>query len=172
MAPAPAGRLVTRRRAWRSGALRLLAALAAVTALAIGLAGCGLVSTSEPPGTPTDFPGLAGRLNAAGITVSGWVSGDAGCTDPDLVPAAISFSARGLDQATDVRLYLYVFRNLQAFDRHRAQIGPCATAFVTDPATYEEIEQSPYVLASQGPWAPGFEAALRKTLEAAAGTGG
>ena len=136
------------------------------------LAACGTLSMSAPPATPTDFPGLSGRLHAVGIGVGDYVSGDAGCTDPDLVPASISFHASGLDQAAPVKLYLYVFRNLDAFDRHRDQIGPCAEAFVTDPATYEEIEQSPYVVAGQGPWAPQFEAALRTVLAQAAGTGG
>ena len=156
MAPFPVGRL-------------RLFVLVAVTLV---LSACGTISSTAPPATPTDFPGLAGRFNAAGIEVSDWVSGDAGCADPDLVPASISFDARGLDQATDVRLYLYVFRNRAAFERHRGQIGPCAASFVSDAETYEEIQQSPYVLAGQGPWAPEFEAAVRKTLEAAAGTGG
>jgi len=156
MAPFPVGRL------------RLLALVAAT----LVLSACGTISSTAPPATSTDFPGLAGRFNAAGIEVSDWVSGDAGCADPDLVPASISFDARGLDQATDVRLYLYVFRNRAAFERHRGQIGPCAASFVSDAETYEEIQQSPYVLAGQGPWAPEFEAAVRKTLEAAAGTGG
>jgi hypothetical protein len=156
MAPFPVGRL------------RLLALV--ITALA--MSACGTISSTAPPATPTDFPGLAGRFNTAGIEVSDWVSGDAGCTDPDLVPTAISFGARGLDQATDVRLYLYVFRNRAAFERHRGKIGPCAATFVTDAETYEEIQQSPYVLAGQGPWTPEFEAAVRRTLEEAAGTGG
>lgn len=140
--------------------------------IALAVTACGTISSTAPPATPTDFPGLTGRFNAAGIKVSDWVSGDAGCTDPDLVPTAISFDARGLDQATDVRLYLYVFRNRAAFERHRDRVGPCAAAFVNDAQTYEEIQQSPYVLAGQGPWAPQFEAAVRKTLEEAAGTGG
>jgi hypothetical protein len=136
------------------------------------LAACGTISTTPPPATPTDFPGLAGRLNAAGIKVANWVSGEAGCDDAELRKTAIRFEAHGLDQAAPVTLYLYVFRNRDAFERNRASIGPCAATYVTDPATFEEIEQSPYVLASQGPWATGFEAALRATLEAAAGTGG
>lgn len=143
---------------------------------AIGVAwlvtGCGAISMTAPPATPTDFPGLAGRLNAAGIRVADFVSGDAGCDDPDLVPTAIRFDATGLDQTAPATLYLYVFRNRDAFERHRAAIGPCAAAYVEDPATFEQIEQSPYVVASQGPWAPQFEAALRRVLEAAAGTGG
>ena len=69
-------------------------------------------------------------------------------------------------------LYLYVFNNRAAFERNRDKVGPCAAGFVTDPASFEEIEQSPYVVASQGPWAPRFEAVLRATLEQAAGTGG
>jgi len=127
---------------------------------------------SPPPQTPTDFPGITGRLHAAQITVQNWVSGDAGCTDPDLVSAAISFRAYGLDQVQPVKLYLYVFRDGPAFERHRAQIGPCAQAWVTDPQTYQQIEQSPYIVAGQGPWGQGFEAALRATLQEAAGNGG
>jgi hypothetical protein len=151
---------------------RLAPSVLALILAALVVSGCGLVSSTPPPATPTDFPGLDGRLNVAGIKASNWVSGDAGCADPDLVSSAISFDARGLDQASDVRLYLYIFRNRAAFERHRDQIGPCAASWVTDAQTYEEIQQSPYVLASQGPWAPEFEAAVRKTLEAAAGTGG
>ena len=148
---------------------RVVASIALAATL---LAGCGTISTTAPPATPTDFPGLAGRLNAAGIKVSDWVSGDAGCDDGDLAKTAIRFQAKGLDQATPATIYLYIFRNRDAFERNRASVGPCAAAFVTDPDTFEEVEQSPYVVASQGPWAPGFEAALRSTLELAAGTGG
>ncbi len=148
----------------------LLAAL--LVSAPVLLAGCGTISTSPPPATPTDFPGLAGRLNVAGIKLADWVSGDPGCDDPELAKAAIRFEARGLDQAEPVTMYLYVFRNADAFERNREAVPPCAAAFVTDPATFEQVEQSPYVLASQGPWAPAFEAALRATLEAAAGTGG
>jgi hypothetical protein len=43
---------------------------------------------------------------------------------------------------------------------------------VTDPETFESIEESPYVLAGQGPWGQAFEAALRAGLATAAGTGG
>jgi hypothetical protein len=152
-----------------AGRLRRLAPLLAVTAL---LAACGTISTTAPPATPTDFPGLTGRLNVAGIEASDWVSGDPGCDNQELGRTAIRFTARGLDQAEPVTLYLYIFRNRDAFERNRAAIAPCAASFVTDPETFEQVEQSPYILASQGPWAPQFEAALRKTLESAAGTGG
>jgi hypothetical protein len=136
------------------------------------VAACGRITVTEPPATPTDFPGLTGRLNAVGIEVRDWVSGDAGCDDPDLVPAVIRFSASGIDQARPLTMRLFVFRNRAAFERHRAAVGPCAKAWVTDAATYEEVQQSPYVLAGQGPWAPGFEASLRQVLALAAGTGG
>lgn len=156
MAPSPTGRL------------RVLALV--VTAVAVSA--CGTISMTPPPATPTDFPGLAGRFNAAGVVVSDWVSGDAGCRDPDLVPTAIAFDAQGWDQASDVHVYLYVFRNRTSFERLRDRVGPCAATFVTDSDTYEEVQQSPYVLAGQGPWAPDFEAAIRRTLQEAAGTGG
>ncbi len=89
-------------------------------------------------------------------------------SSPKISRAAVS----GLDQATPVKLYLYVFRDRAAFERHRQQVGPCAQSWVTDPQTYEELEQSPYMLAGQGPWGTKFEAALRTVLEQAAGTGG
>lgn len=164
MAPAPAGRPRALPRPARRAA--------AVVAVAMLIAGCGTISTTEPPATPTDFPGLAGRLSAVGIKAADWVSGDPGCTDAELRKAAIRFTARGLDQSKPVTLYLYVFRNRDAWERNRSTVGPCAASFVTDPDTYEEVEQSPYVVASQGPWAPQFEAVLRATLERAAGTGG
>ena len=150
---------------------------AAARAMAVGaalalLAGCGTISTTPPPATPTDFPGLTGRLNAAGIEVRDWVSGDPGCDDPELARAAIRFAASGIDQADPVVMYLYVFRNRDAWERNRESIGPCAAGFVSDPDTFEQIEESPYVVAAQGPWAPEFEATFRETLELAAGTGG
>ncbi len=148
-----------------------LRALAGVV-LGVVLAGCGLVSTSPPAATPTDFGGLASLLDPQGIVVTDVVSGDAGCTDPDLVPTAIAFDARGLDQATPVRIHLYVFRNKAAWERHRDAIPGCAASFVTDPQTFEQVEQSPYIVASQGPWGADFEAALRRALEQGAGTGG
>ena len=43
--------------------------------------------------------------------------------------------------------------------------------YVTDAETFETVEQSPFVLAGQGPWAPKFEAAIREALLVAAGTG-
>lgn len=168
MAPSPPHRRAPGRR--RPD--RLTGVAGAALGLGLLLWGCGSLAVTQPPATPTDFPGLAGRLNAAGIEVADWVSGDAGCSDPALVPAAISFSAHGLDQAEPVRLYLYVFRHRAAFERNRDAVGPCAAAFVDDPQTYEEVQQSPYVVAGQGPWAPEFEATLRATLERAAGTGG
>jgi hypothetical protein len=156
----------------RRSAPRIAGVTTLLAALTLVVVACGIVSSSAPPATPTDFPGITGRLAAAKISVSAYRSGDAGCSDPDLVPAAIRFQAAGLDQATPVTLYLYVFRNRDAWERHRAQIGPCAQSYVTDPQTFGEIEQSPYIVAGQGPWAPGFEAALRDVLVNAAGTGG
>ncbi len=148
---------------------RLAVALLAVALMA---SGCGSISLASPPPTPTDFAGLTGRLSVAGIAASDWVSGDAGCIDDTLRSAAISFKMAGLDQTAPVKVYLYVFRNRAAWEKHRADIGPCAQAFVTDAQTFAEIEQSPYVLAGQGPWAAKFEAALRQVMADAAGTGG
>lgn len=145
----------------------------ALVVVIVGLAAtaCGTIATSPPAPTPADFQGIATELTKRQIAIGGIVAGDAGCEDRVLIPTAIAFDASGLDQAEDVRVYLYVFRNRAAFERLRASVDDCAVDFVTDPATFESAEQSPYVVAGQGPWAPGFEAALREALEVAAGTG-
>ena len=139
--------------------------------IALLVSACGIVSTAAPSPTPADFPGIAIELGKRAIHVDQVVSGDAGCPDKVLAPTAIAFDASGLDQATPVRIYLYVFRNRSTFERLRASIDSCARSFVTDAETYESIEQSPFVLAGQGPWSPKFEAAVRAGLEVAAGTG-
>jgi hypothetical protein len=141
-----------------------------VVATVVG--GCGLASGSPPAATPADFVGITAALARNGVSVNRFVSGEAGCSDPVLIPTAIAFDARGLDQATDVRIYIYIFRNREAFERLRASVDTCARSFVTDPETFESIEESPYVLAGQGPWGQAFEAALRAGLATAAGTGG
>jgi hypothetical protein len=141
-------------------------------ATAVLVAACGIVSTTPPAPTPADFPDLAIDLTQQGIVVDNVVAGDAGCTDPVLVPTAIGMDASGLGQSTPIRLYLYIFRTSQVFERLRSTVDVCARSFVTDPETFESIDESPYVLAGQGPWPPAFEAALRKGLEIAAGNGG
>ena len=143
--------------------------LAALVVTIVGA--CGRISTAEPAPTPADFTGIATELSKRGVALDEIVSGDAGCQDPVLVPTAIGLTARGLDQAKPVRLYLYIFRNREAFDRLRSRIDACAGSFVTDPDTFESVEQSPFVIAGQGPWAPDFKAAVREALAVAAGTG-
>jgi hypothetical protein len=145
--------------------------VAAILVTALLAAGCGIVSTTPPSPTPADFPGIAAELARRGISVRHPVSGDAGCDDHVLGPTAISFDAGGLDQASDVHIYLYIFRNRATFERLRGTIDACARAFVTDPANYESIDQSPFVVAGQGPWGQAFEDALRQGLQTAAGTG-
>jgi hypothetical protein len=145
--------------------------LPAVILTAVLLNACGTISTTAPAPTPADFQGIASELTKRGIAIDHLVSGDAGCLDPVLIPTAIGFTADGLDQAAPTRVYLYVFRDRDAFERLRATIDDCARSFVTDAETFETVEQSPFVVAAQGPWGPQFEAALREALEVAAGTG-
>lgn len=137
----------------------------------LSLSACGTISTSAPAPTPADFQGIATELTVRRIAIEALVSGDAGCADGVLIPTAIGLTAKGLDQAMPVRLYLYIFRNRAAFERLRATVDDCARSYVTDPQTFESIDASPFVLAGQGPWAPEFKAALREALDTAAGTG-
>ena len=145
--------------------------IAAIAVVATAIGGCGTISTSPPAPTPADFQGIAAELVQRSITIGDIVSGDAGCDDPALIPTAIGIDAGGLDQPVPVRIHMYIFRNRASFEKLRASVDLCARSFVTDPQTYETVEQSPYVLAGQGPWSPRFEAAIREALEVAAGTG-
>ena len=147
-------------------------ALCFVLFAAVGVAACSFVETTPPAPTPADFQDTAIQLTQHGVTLDRVVSGDAGCDDKVLAPTAIAFDASGLDQPTKVRVYLYIFNNRDAFERLRATIDDCARTFVTDPETYESLEQSPFVMAGQGPWGTQFKAAIRAALEQAAGTGG
>jgi hypothetical protein len=143
-----------------------------LAALLLTLVGaCGTISTTAPAPTPADFEGIVAQLAKRGIQLGDVVSGDAGCQDPTMIPTAIGFTAQGLDQSEPARIHVYIFRNREAFERLRAGVDECARSFVTDPETYETIEQSPFVVAAQGPWAAEFERAIRDALEVAAGTG-
>ncbi len=147
-------------------------ALCFVLFAAVAVAACSFVETTPPSPTPADFPDTAIQLTQHGVTLDHVVAGDAGCDDKVLAPTAITFEASGLDQPTKVRMYLYIFNDRAVFERLRATIDDCARTFVTDPETYESLEQSPFVIVGQGPWGPQFKAALRAGLEVAAGTGG
>ena len=144
---------------------------AVLVAVAMAVTGCGTISRTPPAPTPADFPGIAGVLSQRGVRVDRIVSGDAGCDDVELGRTAIGFDASGLDQATPVRIHVYIFRNRATYDRLRATIDHCAAAFVTDPETFESVETSPYVFAGQGPWATAFKDNLRAAIAEAAGTG-
>jgi hypothetical protein len=145
----------------------VLAALLGVSLIA----GCGVLTTTAPAPTPADFQGIASEIVRRGIAIDHIVSGDAGCNDAVLNPTAIGLDASGLDQSEPVRLYLYIFRDREVYERLRSSIDDCARSFVSDPETFESIEASPFVLAGQGPWAPEFNATLREALTVAAGTG-
>lgn len=146
---------------------------AAVLAFALALAagGCAGILESPPVPDPEAFPGISGQLGRFGVDVLTWTSGDPGCDDPELSPTAIRFDAVGLDQETPVTLRIYIFRNRDAWERRLADVDACAALWAEDPATFELIQVSPYVLTGQGPWGAEFEAAIRKGLTEAAGSG-
>ena len=147
-------------------------AVSGILLTAFLLAGCGTVETTPAAPSPADFGGIISEFAKRGVVATHVVSGDAGCTDAVLIPTAISFDATGVDQASPVKVYLYIFNNRAAFERLRPTIDACARSFVTDPETYQSIDESPFVLAGQGPWGTGFEQALRDGLASAAGSGG
>ena len=156
----------------RSRVLAATRMLATAAALATALAACGSLTVSPPVPGPESFPEISGQLGRVGVSVENWTSGDAGCDDPSLAPTAIRFQALGMDQATPVTLRIYIFRNRDVWDRRQADVDTCVAAWAADPATFEIVSTSPYVLAGQGPWPPGFAGAIRTALQAAAGSGG
>ncbi len=139
--------------------------------LVVALAGCGR-STAVPVPSPADFTEMTNQMTRLGVSVRDVVSGDAGCTDRTLGPTAIAFTASGLDQTQPVRIRVYVFANRDTWQRLAGSVASCARSYVTDPASYESLAPSPFVVSGQGPWAPGFAAALRAAFSAAAGNGG
>lgn len=152
--------------------LRALRTLRATCLVVAGiLAGCTASSSPVAP-TPADFGGITQVLQARGISIVDVVSGDAGCPDASLARAAIRFRMSGLDQASPVTAYLYVFGTQAAFERRAGDVATCARSYVTDPSGLESIDVSPYVIAGQGPWAPGLRAQVRAGLTVAAGNGG
>lgn len=153
-----------------TGSRHALAAF--VLGIAITAGGCGSLTVSPPVPGPESFPEFSSQLGRVGVGVESWTAGDAGCDDPTLAPTAIRFEARGLDQATRATLRIYIFRNRDAWERRQADVDMCVAAWADDPATFELVSTSPYVLAGQGPWPPEFEAAIRSALTAAAGSGG
>lgn len=157
-------------RSPRSG--RWFVRLTALLLVAAVGSACSTISRTSPAPTAADFPGIAGVFSQNGIRVDRIVSGDSGCNDIDLARTAIGFDASGLDQATPVRIRIYIFRNRATFERLRATIDTCAAAFVTDRDTFESIDQSPYVVVGQGPWGVAFRNAVRAAIGKAAGTGG
>jgi hypothetical protein len=151
--------------------MRRRANLAAIVA-AIALAGCSGLVEGRPTPTPQDFGGIVAALGGAGIVVTDPRSGDAGCDDANLTPTAISFDASGLGVTTPIHMRVYIFHDRDVWERRLPDVDACVAAWATDPATFETLDSSPYVLAGQGPWPAPFKAAIRAALVAAAGNGG
>jgi hypothetical protein len=156
----------------RETLLRRVLTATIVATLGLVAAGCGVLLETPPAPTPADFGGIAGDMVQRGIRLDHIASGDAGCPDQTLAQTAIRFDADGLDQASPTRLYIYIFRDRDAFERLRQSIDACARSFVSDPAAFDSIEESPFVVAGPGPWGPKFKEAVRAALTEAAGTGG
>jgi hypothetical protein len=149
-----------------------LVAAAVVAFVVAALAGCSGLVEGRPTPTPVDFGGIAATLASKGIPISNPTSGDAGCSDATLIPAAIRFDATGPDLAVPVRLRIYIFRDQAAWERRRADVDRCIAAWATDLATFETVDAPPYVLAGQGPWPAAFKTAVAAALQAASGAGG
>jgi hypothetical protein len=153
------------------GSRRSLAGIVALALVGVLVGAC-RPSTHVPVATPADFPGVTRVLVPLGIAVSDFVSGDAGCDDQNLARTAVSFRASGLDQTAPVPLRIFIFQDDAALRRNLDAIDSCARAFITDPAQYQKLQESPYVVVGQGPWGPRFTAAIEQALREAAATGG
>jgi hypothetical protein len=151
---------------------RLVTLLALAVCLGLATAGCGAKTAKLPAPSPANFQGIVSALADKGITVTSQVAGDAGCSDAKLVPTAIAFTASGLDQASPVRIHIYIFADSATWNRLSIETATCAQAYVADPSAYESVDQSPYIASGQGPWGSQFRAAFQAALTSAAGDGG
>lgn len=164
--------LPDRRRSERPTGLDLVTRLSALITLLV-LAGCASTTQMGPPEpTPADITGIAADFQREGVTISSLVSGDAGCTDPDMIASAIAFEATGLDAPQSVPMRIYIFRDAESYGEQRTAVDACIAEWIGDPAGLEVLDASPYVLVGQGPWTPELKAAVRDGLTAAAGNGG
>jgi hypothetical protein len=148
------------------------ARVAIIVSLAAGLAACSGLVEARPTPTPIDFGGIASTLSNKGVAVFSPVSGDAGCSNPDLVATAIRFDATGPGLPAPVRIRIYIFRDQTTWERRHGDVDACIAAWATDPATFEIVDAAPYVLAGQGPWPAAFKAAVAAALHEASGAGG
>ena len=150
----------------RGASVRTLAGLL----VAVTVGACGSLVVGQPTPTPQDFGGIVSSLADAGITVTNVVSGDSGCSDPNLFGPAIGFDASGLGATAPLRLHVYIFADTEAYARRRPDVDRCIARYATDPATFETVDAAPYVLAGQGPWPASFKAGARTALARAAGS--
>jgi hypothetical protein len=142
---------------------------ACLTLAAVVLAGCSALQGRAPDPTPLDFGGIAGQIALQGIVVDRPISGDAGCTDPNLIPTAVGLDLSGLGVTAPIRARIYIFGSRDAFDRRRSDVDRCVAAWATDPGMIEFVDAPPFVLAVQGPVPPPFKSALVRAITAAAG---
>ena len=149
----------------RISRLTIAAALMAVATVATA---CSAFTPQTPKPTAPTFAGIVSELARAGVGVENVVAGDPGCDDRRLARTAISFEASGVDQEMPTQVYLYAFKNASVYDELRPVVDLCARSYVTDPESYASVDATPYVFAGPGPWAPGFEDALRDALGRAA----
>jgi len=145
--------------------------LVAVLLVAVVLGSCSALVGSPPAPTPQDFAGIAAALDDQGIRVDSPVSGDAGCSDSNMIQTAIGFDVSGQGVTTPIHARIYIFGDHDAYTRRRSDVDVCAGAWATDPVNLEFIDASPYVLVLQGPIPDTFKAALTRGLQEAAGNG-
>ena len=135
------------------------------------LSGCDAILETPPAPTPADFQGIAADLVKRGVMIDHIVSGDSGCDDMELQRSGDRLRRRrprpGVTDP-DLRLHL---PEPGRVERLRQTVDACARSYVVDPESFESVEQSPFVVAGAGPWAPDFHAAIRAALVEAAGTG-
>jgi hypothetical protein len=93
--------------------------------VAVALTACTRGATSpSPAGFQEVFEGLARR----GATVTGIVSGDAGCDRSDLVANAVRFTLT-LPDRVPREIHLFAFRNQAALESARTSLTFCAATF-------------------------------------------
>lgn len=150
----------------RSVGLALLSAIVLLTACA-----------GPPiPATPQPATGVFLELATLGGSTVTLVSGDPGCSQPDMIPYAIHAQVRvpaTASQLTDV--YLFTWADHDAWNRGAVAFDSCRAEYAASRSaagrTVDELDASPYRAFGAG-WSTALRSALQQALTEAAGNGG
>ena len=153
-------------------ALRAAFRAALVAMLAVAVAACGPWAA---PNRADDVQGVFAELARSDLSISDVVSGESGCTDPELRANAVRFRVAGAGESEPRVVHLFLFKNVAGYNGGKAAVDACQQQFEARSARaggpVTRLDVQPYRAFGDG-WGPGLTRALHNSLRLAAGNGG